>query len=450
MFMVKEHAQWLLLSSSEGNSRSIANTAHILRLLMLRLRRLRNNEAFNTLLMFLRYSPYVLMVIGLKIYVLTLLVNSNSITINDNQYEDYEQKQGNQVNQQQEQHSQLSSSSTTEDPLTLEKQVVLRQLNDTIIKPSFNNRTPDTIWLFFNRIPRTGGQTLVNLLKSLSEDLDFQHQEHVYRTPWQRLMTDEEQRNLATWFEYNFWPKSYDRFSLYINFTEHRSKYVSFRPAYMTLVRDPVEKFISNFRYKRTDPERTKSEMGFRERQKPGSGRKWYWKKLEECVMKEDPECDLSPGKEDFTSSIPFLCGQEKYCLETDNQYALQRAKFNAEYEYSVIGAIEHWNETLTVLETYLPLFFNGATQRYWDKEYSNRIMNKNPKKYKEVPAPVIQKLRNKLSLEYELYEFLIQKLHKQYTTVAKNLEHTTKILSISKDKVHFSNWDRMDIEFAS
>lgn len=40
--------------------------------------------------------------------------------------------------------------------------------------------------------------------------------------PLNRLMSDEEQKNLATWFEYNFWPKSYDRYSLYINFTKHR------------------------------------------------------------------------------------------------------------------------------------------------------------------------------------------------------------------------------------
>jgi len=423
------------------------DTMAVLRHLLLKLRRLRNNEAVHTLLVMLRYLPYVLMVICLKIYVLMLLIHSNSIDINDNnQYDDYNQGQG---SQHQEQNRQSSSSiSTTEDSKALEKQEILHRLNDTIIQPSSYNRTPETIWLFFNRIPRTGGQTVVSLLKSLSEDLDYQHQEHVYRTPWQRLMTDEEQKNLATWFEYNFWPKSYDRFALYVNFTHHRSKYVTYRPAYMTMVRDPVEKFISNFRYKRTDPERTKMEMGFRERQKPGNGRKWYWKKLEDCVSEEDPECDISPDKDDFTSSISFLCGQEKYCLESGNRYALQRAKFNAEYEYSVIGAIEHWNETLTVLETYLPLFFNGATQRYWDKGYDNRIMKKNPKKYKEVSSSVIQKLRKKLSLEYELYEFLIQKLHKQYAAVAKNLEHTTKIISMAKDKVHFSNWDRMDIEF--
>ena len=48
--------------------------------------------------------------------------------------------------------------------------------------------------------------------------------------------------------------------------------------------------------------------------------------------------------------------------------WALQQAKFNAEFEYSVIGATEHWNVTLAVLQEYLPMFFSGSLQRYWSE----------------------------------------------------------------------------------
>lgn len=51
------------------------------------------------------------------------------------------------------------------------------------------------------------------------------------------------------------------------------SKYVNLRPAYVTLVRDPVEKFISYYRFKRVDHERVKLEMAGRERHTPGSGK---------------------------------------------------------------------------------------------------------------------------------------------------------------------------------
>ncbi|XP_068210961.1 heparan sulfate 2-O-sulfotransferase pipe-like isoform X2 [Palaemon carinicauda] len=364
-----------------------------------------------------------------------LLIHSRDMSADYADYDDYAE--------------QRKTTTTTEEPGWREKQEVLQRLNHTELVPSATNRTPETIWLFYNRIPRTGGQTIVSLLKSLSKDLDYQHQEHVYRTPWQRLMSDEEQKNLATWFEYNFWPKSYDRFSLYINFTQHRSTYVTLRPAYITLVRDPVEKFISYFRFKRVDQQRVKMEMTWREREKPGASRTWYWKKLEECVLNDDPECSMKNGTEDFLSSIPFICGQHSYCLKHGEPYALQKAKFHAEYEYSVIGIAEDWNTTLGVLEQYLPTFFNGARQRYFSSEFEKeRMVNKNPKKYKEVSEEVRKALKNRMALEYELYEFLKQRLHMQYLAVADILmKPTTEIPSRSTENVELSNWDRLDIE---
>ena len=69
-----------------------------------------------------------------------------------------------------------------------EKQRILSKLNDTILIASSANRTPDdTIWLFFNRIPRTGGSSLVAILNELGDYYyNYKHQEHYYRTPWQR------------------------------------------------------------------------------------------------------------------------------------------------------------------------------------------------------------------------------------------------------------------------
>ena len=45
------------------------------------------------------------------------------------------------------------------------------------------------------------------------------------------------------------------------------------------------------------------------------TGRRWYWKKLENCILDNDPECALVPGTDDFTSAIPFFCGQNPQCL---------------------------------------------------------------------------------------------------------------------------------------
>ncbi|XP_047502533.1 heparan sulfate 2-O-sulfotransferase 1-like [Penaeus chinensis] len=412
-------------------------------------RRWRNTDNANAIIGIVRYIPYVACVISLKIYVMMLLVHKRDYAPDYADYDDYAARLGGERQAASRVDPTTTTTAEPEDPFWDEKQRILSRLNDTVLQPSAFNRTPDTIWLFYNRIPRTAGQTVVSLLKSLSGDLDYQHQEHVYRTPWQRLMSEEEQKNLATWFEYNFWPKTYDRFSLFINFTEHRSPYVKLRPAYMTLARDPVDKFISYFRFKRVDSERVKTEMSARERQQPGTGRKWYWKKLEDCVLKEDPECEFREGSETYISAIPFLCGQHDYCLKHGNLWALQKAKFHAEYEYSVIGLVEHWNTTLAVLEHFLPSFFQGVQQRYWEAGFQDkRTVNKNPKKYKPVSETVLKILKDKMALEYELYEFLKQRLHQQFDSIADLLKlPTTKIHSRSTEKAALSSWDRMDIE---
>ncbi|KAK7077755.1 hypothetical protein SK128_021164 [Halocaridina rubra] len=404
------------------------------------MRRWRNLDSFSTFLGLIRYVPYVACIVALKIYVMMLLVHSRDATTDYADYDDYVVRQ---------KPTQPSTTTTTHEPGWREKQEILQRLNSTVIIPSATNRTPETIWLFYNRMPRTGGQTMVSLLKSLAKDLDYQHQEHVYRTPWQRLMSEEEQRNLATWFEYNFWPKSYDRFSLFINFTHHRSPYVTLRPAYMTIVRDPVEKFISYFRFKRVDQQRAKMEMTWREREKPGASRKWYWKKLKDCVLGGDPECTLKDDSDDFISAVPFICGQFDYCMKHGNRYALQKAKFHAEFEYSVIGVLEEWNKTISVLEHFIPSFFKGATQRYYSTEFeTEKQVNKNPKKYKEESEEVKTALKNRMTVEYEFYEFLKQRLYKQYQSIEDLLRlPTTKLISKSTEDPSFSKWDRLDIE---
>ncbi|KAL7648123.1 UNVERIFIED_CONTAM: hypothetical protein RMT77_000024 [Armadillidium vulgare] len=375
--------------------------------IMLKIRTYQTSPVGQIILGILQFLPYFLIIITLKTILIFMFLNSYSYDnqTNSAQFSDY----GINV-----QDSKGELSKNPEDRAKL----LARALT-----PSNANRTPEnTMWLFFNRIPRTGGQTIVSLLKSLSIDRDLQHQEHEYMTPWQRLMRHDEQKNLATWFEYNTWPISYDRFAMYIDFEFFMSDYAPSKPAYFTMVRDPVEKFISYYHSKRIDSERSKFEMSLRERQKSGLGRKWYWRTVDECVLEKDDECDFREGKLDFLSAISFLCGQEEECLQFGNKGALQMAKFHAEYDYSVVGLLEDLNTTLIVLEDYLPLFFSGAFQRYWDKDFKTKKENKNPKSYEEPSEKVIKILRDKFALELELYEFLRQRLAKQFSQIDKEM----------------------------
>jgi len=55
---------------------------------------------------------------------------------------------------------------------------------------------------------------------------------------------------------------------------------------------------------------------------------------------------------------------------------ALERAKLAVEKHYAVVGVLEDINTTLTVLENYIPRFFQGATDVYYGKPLINCSTN--------------------------------------------------------------------------
>lgn len=50
------------------------------------------------------------------------------------------------------------------------------------------------------------------------------------------------------------------------------------------------------------------------------------------------------------------------------SNWALQKAKYNIEHYYAVVGVLEQFNKTLAVFEEYVPAFFSGAAKLYDDK----------------------------------------------------------------------------------
>lgn len=97
------------------------------------------------------------------------------------------------------------------------------------------------------------------------------------------------------------------------------------------------------------------------------------------------------------------------------SRWALQRAKFIIEHEYAVVGILERMNQTLAVLERYIPRFFSGAQHTYYDQGYARRHENKDIKNKPELTEPVLEKLKQSLASEYELYEFCQQRLYSQF-----------------------------------
>lgn len=103
------------------------------------------------------------------------------------------------------------------------------------------------------------------------------------------------------------------------------------------------------------------------------------------------------------------------------------------EREYAVVGTWEHTNETLAVLEAYVPRYFADASKMYYCK-YSRATFwvhllhlfasfpagmhgekaNDNPMKPR-IRSEIIDLVRRNFTREIEFYQFCRQRLHKQY-----------------------------------
>lgn len=97
----------------------------------------------------------------------------------------------------------------------------------------------------------------------------------------------------------------------------------------------------------------------------------------------------------------------------------LERSKNVVETQYSVVGVLEDMNTTLAVFEKYIPRFFAGATEIYFNDMAEFKKINKNNFK-PPVTEEVKQLLRQNFSREIDFYKYCKQRLQTQF--LATNL----------------------------
>ncbi len=136
----------------------------------------------------------------------------------------------------------------------------------------------------------------------------------------------------------------------------------------------------------------------------------------------------------------PHLCGYSQDCSTTGSKTALKQAKANIDEWYPVVGVLEDLNSTFLALEFILPKFFWGIRDTYYKDLNSTQhsfieansmtinIMhvsephrNKGPVKTKLMDAAK-SRLKNSLTDEYELYEFVKQRLKRQVKAIENHL----------------------------
>ncbi|XP_032290504.1 heparan sulfate 2-O-sulfotransferase pipe-like [Drosophila virilis] len=98
-------------------------------------------------------------------------------------------------------------------------------------------------------------------------------------------------------------------------------------------------------------------------------------------------------------------------CRPFNTHRAVQVAKRNVEKEYSVVGTWEQPNVTLTVLERYIPRYFNHAPYLHNLHKHS---YSKHNRQY-AIDADVRAMVRRNFTREYDFYYFCKQRLYKQY-----------------------------------
>ncbi|XP_004931534.1 heparan sulfate 2-O-sulfotransferase pipe [Bombyx mori] len=266
--------------------------------------------------------------------------------------------------------------------------------------------------LFFNRVPKVGSQTFMELLRRLAIRNQFGfHRDAVQRVETIRLAPADQQL-LVSLVSAHAPPASYIKHVCYTNFT--RFGFPS--PIYVNVVRDPVERVISWYYYVRAPWYYVERKRAFPDLPLPDPA--WLKKDFETCVLSGDRECQYIEGEThegigDHRRQTLFFCGHEAQCTPFNSVGALQRAKRVVEEQYAVVGVLEDMNSTLLAFERYVPRFFTGASRLYWEELNTFNRINRNAFK-PPVSEAVKQIVRANFTREIEFYEFCKQRLHMQ------------------------------------
>ncbi|CAG9088257.1 unnamed protein product [Plutella xylostella] len=307
---------------------------------------------------------------------------------------------------------------------TLEAESEENELDATLAEPPESPEPLPSAWqlnntaragmelLFFNRVPKVGSQTFMELLRRLALRNKFGfHRDTVQRVETIRLAPADQQA-LAGHVAAHDPPDSYIKHVCYTNFT----RYGYPAPIYVNVVRDPVERVISWYYYVRAPWYYVERKRAFPDLPLPDPA--WLKKDFETCVLSGDRECRYVQGEThegigDHRRQTLFFCGHEPECTPFNSAEALQRAKRVVEQEYAVVGVLEDMNSTLTALERYIPRFFTGAAKLYWEQLNTFNRINRNAFK-PPVSEAVKDIVRANFTREIEFYEFCKQRLHLQ------------------------------------
>ncbi|XP_061388106.1 heparan sulfate 2-O-sulfotransferase pipe-like, partial [Musca vetustissima] len=295
-----------------------------------------------------------------------------------------------------------------------------------------NTKKAEVDVVFFNRVPKVGSQSLMELMQRLGKVNHFVHSRDVGKPHETILLPPPKQKELIHEIYNLTRPRIYSQHIAYINFTQHHMP----RPIYINLIRDPIERIRSWHYYVRAEwyYRDLKAKLGDRAPKMPP--KEFMEMDLDTCVKTGNIHCQFNQMQVknpagDHRRQTLFFCGQnKKLCMPFNSKAAMQKAKRTVEEDYAVVGTWEDTNITLSVLEHYIPRFFRNAKTLYYEgKDRLSRVNRNN------VTRPISEETRmilsKNLTHEIEFYEFCKQRLYLQYNAISdgKSLDNDDYML---------------------
>ncbi|XP_043924868.1 uronyl 2-sulfotransferase [Protopterus annectens] len=250
----------------------------------------------------------------------------------------------------------------------------------------------------YNRVGKCGSRTIVLLLRMLSERHGFNFAASDIHNKTRLTKYEQETliRNISTTEQ----PYLFTRHVHFLNF----SRFGLEQPTYINMIRDPVNRFLSNYFFRRFGDWRSEQNHMVRT---PGMKDEERYLDINECILENYPECS-NPR---LFYIIPYFCGQHPKCREP-GEWALERAKQNLNEYFLLVGILEELEDVLLLLERLLPHYFTGAFDIYKSPDYRKQG-NLTGTVKKQIPSPeAVEVLYQRMKYEYDFYYHVRDQFH--------------------------------------
>lgn len=242
----------------------------------------------------------------------------------------------------------------------------------------------------YNRVGKCGSRSMQNIIKVLADQQKFNFYISPVSNDTRPKMLDLSKEvklisNLQT-------PALYSRHIHYINF----AKFGELQPVYINMIRDPIERFSSQYHFKRYGDFISKKQRGGKTLTEGQRNMN-----INDCILRNHSDC---MGLK-LWYIIPYFCGQDPIC-RLPSVEGLRRAKMHVLDNYLAVGVLEDFNGTLKVFEKLLPDYFTGASS-IWSGIVGSESSKTSTRGKQTLSREAYEVLKERLAYEYDFYNFV-------------------------------------------